>query len=180
MRHLLFNILYIGILIFTIPGCKKNFVISEKQVILFQYDYVNFAWGYQQHGFVIDNEGDVLIYHNPEAWNYPDKEFILTEKQVTDNLEKCTDSGKKIPKDELRKYSGFISNIASSKITAPKNQGADQGSIEFLCYQFSESTGTYKGTLIKMEGDVTCENLNFYSKKVTAWMREIYNSIPHN
>jgi hypothetical protein len=31
-----------------------------------------------------------------------------------------------------------------------------------------------------MEGDFTCENLNFYSKKVAAWMREINNSLTEN
>ena len=89
-------------------------------------------------------------------------------------------SDKLIETEELRKYSGFIPNIVSSKVTAPKNQNADAGSTKFICYQFSESTGTYKGTLIKMEGDITCENLNFYSKKVAAWLREIHGIISYN
>jgi hypothetical protein len=163
-----------------ITGCKKNYVISDKQAVLFQFEYVNYAWGYQHNGFVIDNEGNVLTYINPEDWNFPDKDFCLSENQVAENIISCIQSGKKISKEELQKYTNYIKNIASSKVTALKNEGADAGSSEFICYQFSESNGTYKGYLIKLEGDFTCENLNFYSKKVVAWMRDIGNSITDN
>ncbi len=155
-------------------------MISEKQAILFQYDYVNNAWGDQHYGFIIDNEGNVLTYNNPMDWHFPDKEFFLTEDQVTENLRKCSHSGIKIQKEELKKYSNFISNISSSKVTALKNVGADAGTTEFICFQFSESDGSYKGYLIKMEGDFTCENLNFYSKKVITWMKDINITIPRN
>jgi hypothetical protein len=53
----------------------------------------------------------------------------------------------------------------------------DAGKTEFVCYQFSESTGTYQGYLIKLEGDYTSENLNFYSRKVASWLREISEAI---
>jgi hypothetical protein len=99
---------------------------------------------------------------------------------VADNLNKCVPNSKKIPVEELQKYAQYIKNIASSKVTAIKNVGADAGSIEYICYQYSENTGVYIGSLIKMEGDFTCENLNFYSKKVVAWMRGINDSLVRN
>jgi len=167
------NIILILSLILLISGCKKNYVISKKQVILFQYEYINYAWGYQHNGFLIDTAGNVLIYNNPEGWNFPDKDFGLSEIQMRENIDSCSQSGKKIPKEELKKYSGYINNIALSKITAMKNIAADAGTTEFICYQFSENTGMYKGFLIKREGDFTCENLNFFSKKVASWMKEI-------
>ena len=182
MKRLLLNIaaLTLGVLIFMTSGCRKDYTISEKQVILFQYDYVNYAWGYQQQGFIIDNEGNVLVYNNPDEWNISEKDYILTEEQVSENLEKCIHSGKKIARETLLKYSGFIPNIASSKVSAPKNVGADAGTTSFICYQYNESTGTYKGYLIRMEGDFTSENLNFYSKKITVWMKDINSGIPSN
>ena len=174
------KIILITLLVLFITGCKKNYVISDKQAILFQLEYINYAWGYQHNGFIIDNEGNVLTYSNPEDWNFPDNDFSLSESQVADNIGNCIQSGKKIPKEELQKYTNYIKNIASSKVTAIKNVAADAGSLEFICYQFSESTGMYKGYLIKMEGDFTCENLNFYSKKVAAWMKDINNNLTGN
>ena len=174
------KIILITLLVLFITGCKKNYVISDKQAILFQLDYVNYAWGYQHHGFIIDNKGNILTYNNPEEWNFPDNNLVLNEIQVAENISKCIQTGKKISKEELQKYTNYIENIASSKVTALKNVAADAGSLEYVCYQFSESTGTYKGYLIKMEGDFTCENLNFYSKKLAAWMRYINNSMTKN
>jgi hypothetical protein len=159
-------------------GCKKNITISDRQAILFEFEYVNYAFTYQHYGFLIDSEGNVLSYNNPEGWNFPDRELRITENQVAANLSMCTRTDIRIPKSELQKYSNHIKNIASSKISAPKNVAEDTGSSEYICYQYSESTGLYKGTIIKMEGDFTCENLNFFSKKVAEWMKNINNSIP--
>jgi hypothetical protein len=177
MKQLLKGIILITLIILFITGCKKNYIISNKQVILFQFEYINYAWGFQHTGFFVDNEGNILTYNNPENWNFTDNDFKISDSQVAENISKCVQTGKKIPKDELHKYSNFINNIASSKVTALKNVAADAGSLKYICYQFSESTGTYKGSLIKMEGDFTCENLNFYSKKVVIWMRDINNAL---
>lgn len=180
MKFIQVKIILIFLFVLFTTGCKKNYIISEKQEILFQFEYVNYAWGHHHSGFIIDNYGNVLTYNNPENWNFPDKDFVISANKVGDNLSKCRQSGKKISKEELQKYTNYIKNIASSKVTALKNVAADEGSSEFICYQFSESSLTYKSSLIKMEGDFTRENLNFYSKKVVAWMKEINISLPKN
>lgn len=180
MKSIFCKIFLFSLLIITSAGCKKSYVISEKQQILFQYEYVNYAWGYQHKGFIIDNQGRILTYTNPENWNFREKELNLTEAQIAENISKCKDTGKKITYDELHKYSSYIKNIASSQVTALKNVAADAGTSEYTCYQFSESSKDYKGYLIKMEGDFTCENLNFYSKKITLWLKEIEARLPAN
>lgn len=176
MKTLQINIFFVILTAILITGCKKNVSISEKQAILFQVDYVNYAKGYQHNGFFVDNQGNVLTYNNPQNWNFPDKDFNLTDAQVRDNIENCLNSGKKIPAEELRKYSGYIKNISSSKVSALKSAAADAGSLEYICYQFSEKSGTYKGSLIRREGNFKCENLNFFTKKLTAWLKNIYET----
>jgi len=172
-----FKILPLLLLILFFPGCKKSYMISEKQTIIFQYDYINYAWGYQHNGYIIDNEGNILTYNNPEDWNFMDKDMILTDKQVAGNIAKCQASGKKISPDELQKYTSYIKNIASSEVTASKNVAADAGTAEYLCFQYSGSTDSYKGYIIRTEGDFTRNNLNFYSKKVALWMKDINSSL---
>jgi hypothetical protein len=167
------KIILVLMFILFLTGCKKNYVVSEKQTILFQMDYINYTWGYQHNGFLIDNEGNVYTYDNPDDWNFPDNDFSMDETQVAENISKCIKTNQKISKEELQKFSAYIKNIASSKISGMKSVSSDAGSLEYICYLFSESTGRYKGTLIKMEGDFTCENLNFFSKKVASWMRDV-------
>ena len=131
MKTFLVKIFFFLFTILLITGCKKNIVISEKQTILFQVEYINYAWGYLHTGFIIDSEGNVLTYKNPQNWNFPDKDFSITQNQVKENISKCTNSGKKIPKDELQKYANYIKNISSSKVTALKNVAADAGSLQY-------------------------------------------------
>lgn len=158
-------------------GCKKVHMVSQGQKILFQQEYVNYAWGYQHNGFIIDSEGNVLTFDKPDKWNWPDKNNMLSETQVNENISLCTSTGKKIPKAELQKYVNYIKYISSSKVTAPRHVGADMGSLVYSCYQFLESSSTYKAATIKMEGDFECENLNFYSKRVVVWMKDIFLNI---
>ena len=180
MKSLPKKIAKITLLCLLFTGCKKNYVISNKQALLFQYDYINYAWGYKHNGFIIDSEGNVLKYNNPENWNFHESDSTLSEAQISENIMMCTRTGIKISDEELHKYSSHIKNIASSKVTALKNVAADAGSAEYLCYQFSEKTKTYSCYIIKMEGNFRCENLNFYSKKVVEWMKDINIRISGN
>jgi hypothetical protein len=177
MKSVLKKVITIVLWVLVFTGCKKTYVISDKQFLLFQYEYINYAWGYQHNGFIVDNHGNVLTFNNPENWNFQDNDHYLTEEQAFENIGKCTPTGIKIPEEEIHKYSGYIKNIASSKVTALKNVAADAGSKEYVCFQFSENTKTYQGVLIKMEGDFSCENLNFFSKKVITWMKDINDRI---
>lgn len=165
------------LLIVFLSGCRKSYVLNEKQHVLFQYDYINFAWGYIHEGFYIDDKGKILEYYNPEGWNFHKGDFNLTETQLAENLSKCTVSERSIDKAELAKFSSYIHNLASSKVTAPKNEANDAGSAIYLCYTYNEQGGIYKGTMIRMEGDSSCENLNFFSRKVSMWMKEINSGL---
>jgi hypothetical protein len=166
------------LLALIMTGCRKNHVISERQMILFQLDHVNYTISYQHNGFFIDNDGNVLTYDNPEKWNYPDRELRISAGQIAENLALCTHSGIKIPKEDLLKYSGHIKNIVATKVTAMKNASDNAGSTEYICYQFSDNTQMYKGAILRTEGNFTCENLNFFSKRVAGWMKTISSRIP--
>jgi hypothetical protein len=180
MKTTILKVILFSAFILVLAGCKKSNVISERQKILFQFEYVNYAWGYRHTGFIIDSQGNVLTYENPENWNFLDDNHSISGNMVSENLKKCSPSGIKITPEELQKYAGYIKNIASTKISALKNVAADAGSYEYFCFQYSETTESYKGYLIKMEGDFTCENLNFYSKKVAAWMKDINSNFIKN
>ncbi len=165
------SLIILALLTFT--GCRKDNGMSSKQIILFQYDYYKNSGDPAHNGFFIDNKGNVMTYNNPENWNNQDE---LTEEQVMENMRKCTLSPVKIADEELSRHIKYITNLASSKVSARRSVSAGTGTARFLCYEYSETTGTYKTFLIKMEGEYTCENLNFYSKKTASWLRDVGNA----
>lgn len=167
-KNILLSTLIITSLIFS-AACRKERAISNKQLVLFQYDFLNQADTLMHNGFFIDYKGDLLKYDNPPKWNAGDE---LTEEQLIQNIHICQQTGRKIPEEELHKYRNLIVNLVSSKVTAKRHASSGAGTARYICYQYSESRNSYIAHIIKMEGDTTCENLNFYSKKVAAWIRE--------
>ncbi|MFH0843820.1 MAG: hypothetical protein V1903_14540 [Bacteroidota bacterium] len=161
--------------IFSVSGCKKrDLTAGSEQKILFQYDYTN---GSQHSGYLIDNEGNVFTYNDPSFWNMPDNDLELSQEQLTENTGNSVFSGVKIPEDELSRYAKVIEFIASSKVSGPGKNITGKGTAQYICYQFDENSQRYRGHLIRSEGNVTRENLNFHSKRITQWMKEIGTSV---
>ena len=170
VRSVPFNHRLLLLLIILFSGCQKDNAVNEDQKILFQYSYTNWAWVPNNQGLLITGDGSVLLYDNPEKWNFPDSQNELTQAQVEENLSYCTPTRLKIPQGELQKYAKFINNFASSKVSAPVSRGADMGAFSYLCFQFSKSSNNYKTVTIRVRGDWEYENLNYFSKKTVDWL----------
>jgi hypothetical protein len=165
------------LLTLSFSGCRKTQPVNSSQALLFQFEFVNYAMNYEHKGFMIDNEGNVLSYNNPEAWNFPDRNLNISANQVAENLSLCITTGIKVPAVELRKFAYHIPNIAASRVSALRSAADNAGSAEYICWQYNENNSTYKGSIIRMEGNFTCENMNFYSRRIAEWMKEINNQI---
>ncbi len=169
MKRPVINFTIAFLVILLVTGCKKSDFTTINQMILFQYDHIR---GTNHQGFIIDSEGNVFTYNN-DGVNFPNNDLEISQDKADEYIGKYEFSGRKIASEELYKYARYIEYIALSKVTAPHDTKDGSGTIRFICYQFDESTGMYSGHLIKMEGDRTRENLNFHSRKVTSWLREI-------
>ncbi len=177
MRSLL-HIAYIVLLAVVLSaGCKKNNVSNEESIILFQYEFLDISPAYNHYGFFIDREGNIITYRNPDDWHFAGNDLVFTEDQLTGNLKKSFYTGIKVPDEELARYEKYIRYLALSKVSAPRITGSEEGTARFICYEFSANTGNYRGTVIKTEGAVSSENLNFYSKRIASWLKDINNSI---
>jgi len=160
-------------------SCKKIHVVSEGQKIFFQYEYVNYSSDFRHYGFIIDHEGNILTFNKPEKWNFPGPDKILSQAEIEENISSCIPTGKKIPETELKKFVNYIQNIAASKVSAPRtrHRASKAGTLSYYCFLYSESKAEYKVITVKTEGEVECENLNFFSRRVIEWMRDINRSL---
>ena len=164
--------LYIALfVVLVMTGCKKRDFSSERQqMILFQYDYRSSSHHY---GYYIDSEGNVYTYNDPEEWNMPDNDLEISQELISENSGNTVYSGIKISEDELSRYAKVIDYIASSKVTAPGKNANSEGTVQYICYRFNGNYQKYKGCLVRSEGRITRENLNFHAKRITQWMDEI-------
>ncbi|HEX2921916.1 MAG TPA: hypothetical protein VHO50_12210 [Bacteroidales bacterium] len=158
-----------------IAGCKKSYITTTEQEILFQMDVICYEPDFNHYGYIIDAKGNILSYNNPEGWHFPNSNLNITSDQIAENINRCKLAGR-LPKDEIKKFSSYIENISSTKLSGLKKQYKEKRTVQYFCYKYSESTLVYKGYIIKTEGNYAGENLNFYSKKVVSWMKDIYSN----
>lgn len=168
-------ILVFAILMLALAGCRKTLNINHEQKIFFQMDHTDFSPEYQHYGLMVDSKGNILTYNNPPEWNFPLNDMVLTEEQVEQNISMCNVSGK-IDIADVARFASYIGKISSSKVTALKDTGSDTGSTHYICYEYGEDL-KYHGSIMKMEGDLSCENLNFYTKKVVLWMKDLEKNL---
>lgn len=169
------SVCILGILLHS--GCKKTSIGNDDRIILFQYEYLSVTPGTDHNGFFIDRDGNIITFRNPSDWHFAGNDLVLTDDQLDENLKQCSYSGIRVPEEELDRYEKYIRYLAFSKVSAPRNTGAENGTSRFLCYEYSPNTGTYRGTIIKTEGAVSSENLNFYSKRIASWLKKINSTI---
>jgi len=160
-------------------SCEKNeTVIPSSQKILFEYYYVNYAWGYSHYGFFIDNEGRILDYsqqggYNDNDWNFPDDQGSISEQALMENLQKTTIRDTSIDKETLKKYSDRIYLVKDDDYTEYQNM-YDYGSLACVCYQYDENTKIYKRILLSEDGDWVRINKNKYAAQISDWLKSIH------
>src|SRR5215468_5400433 len=79
-------------------------------------EYVNFAWGYQRHGVVLDGEGHVWAYEFkgsptslPNPWQPRDLD-ALTEDELRVRYNGAVDTGKHADPSDIARHLATIAN----------------------------------------------------------------------
>jgi len=163
------------IIIMTFTGCKTEYPNFNRK-ILFEKHYVNWAWGYQNKGFLVDSLGFVNAFDLSKdsiKWNEPDKDGYIGIVEMNENLSYCDSVICQIDADTLAHYTDKILAASKGKISEPVNQMADAGSITYSAFIFDEKTNQYKKILIKTWGDWSVDNSAPEAKEIYQWMMRI-------
>ena len=72
------------LLLVGLTGCEKEgdngYEAPGDQPVLFEYRYVNHAWGYSENGWLIDSKGNMKSYDLPKDFNLPDSSGYITRR----------------------------------------------------------------------------------------------------
>ena len=160
-------------------GCRKEKYLTtpiETKGILFQYEYLNYAWGYSHQGYLIDSAGYVHGYKLPVKWNFPDSTRFLSLSQMNENLSQTDTVFFQVPKTELEIYKSKIQSAAKGLLTKPVNEMYDAGSSSFYGFIYDSNAKKYKRFLINQTGDWEIENQSEAAKTIYNWLLSINNS----
>jgi hypothetical protein len=170
-----------GIMIFSLTRCEKNeddpYIPDNNQRIIFQCEYINYAWGYQHVGWIIDSSGSVYCYNNPEVWYYTDSLGLINSTEMDSNLLRTDSICYKIDKVELTSKIALIKKASKGNISEQVNEMFDAGATTFYTYIYDEETKSYKQILLKQTGDWRIDNTSTEAVELYEWLSKLFNQI---
>lgn len=175
-RSMLFSIILVVTV--SLSGClKKNCGCDpdkkRQPPVLFQYEYVNYAWGYRHHGFLIDVDGNVNGFRQPEKWIFPDSSGLMSESELEYNLAQCDTVCGKADTDDLEHKYNKIAEIRLGKIVNHGLVMADAGTGVLSAWYWNDGAGKFEQVFLVSNGDVFKENIHHDVQPVVDWLKKI-------
>lgn len=171
------KLFFIIIISFLIISCKKDDSVtiqcSLSFGIVFQHEYINYAWGYQHHGWVIDSSGYIRSFSMPHIWHFPDTNGILTRNEMHENMLQLDSTHNRVNHDTLLKYFKLLIKAQNGKISEPRNEMYDAGVAEYAGFLYDTSTDKYKKVFIQQWGDFCTENESEEAKQIYSWLLRV-------
>jgi len=155
-------------LILLLTGCEK--ITEHDRTVLFEIQYINWAWGYQHSGSIIDAAGNVREFNLPSTWNFPDSEGYISEAGMEENLEQLGEKSCTVSKVEMEKYSDKLIHAQAGKLTTPEHQMCDFGSVSYSGYIYEPGNHRYRYVLIRQTGDFYVENKSSEASDIFEWL----------
>jgi hypothetical protein len=166
------RILFFTLIVLLLFGCNKEKYDSIPHGY-YTVEYMNFAWGFQHTGWIIDSEGNVMSFDLPSNWNREDSLGYISEADLIDNLSQCNEKIDKVTSRRLYLNNKLIDGAANGTFSERENTSNDAGGMEFSCYQFDQELNLYKKVTLNVEGDWSYHNESEEAEKITKWMKKI-------
>lgn len=148
-------------------------------------EYVNYAWGYQRRGLVIDAKGKVLQHDvRPDGkapvgrW-MPADAARMTEQDLAARYEGARETMRSVPVAEIAEHLPLIAEAARTKPGEARTTAADMGLWTTYCLLRDASSGTYAQVMLDERGDMTSFNPSPAARKLSAWVNRV-TSPPDN
>lgn len=163
-----------SMLLITACSDDDNQIVFEKNQVLFQYQYINYAWVYQRDGWYIDANSKVWSFDKPQTWNEINSDTkLIEESKLSENLLNCSVSSLIVDSVQLLKYTKMINSAAKGTLTTPVSVMADYGIHKFVAYQYNPQSKTYKEILIYQWGDLEIKNQSEEAEKIRLWLESL-------
>lgn len=181
MKHT--NVILWSLLIFGLLSCEnkdisKNEVFpNSNQLILFQVEHTNYAWGYTHSGILIDSAGNVGYFNNPKNWHSMDTSGYISESEMNDNISKIDTFYINVDKNILLKNFNLVHYAAEGEITKPDMSGADMGETVYSAFSYDPVSKNYKHVLINQSGDWSIFNKSPEANQILNWLKSTYQTV---
>ncbi len=167
------TIILLLILTTIISSCKKEDLESIDQPVLFEFEYINYAWVHTHRGWMIDDEGYVKGFNLPENWNTPDEDNRINKADLIENLSSTDTVFMKADEVKLLQHFGERLEMKGAVMDTSETFMADAGIGALYVYLWDKENDEYERVLLASKGDISVTNMSPEAKSAVMWLIEI-------
>ncbi|PSK83156.1 hypothetical protein [Prolixibacter denitrificans] len=158
-----------------VPSDNPRYALRQK--VLFQFEYVNYAWGFQHRGWLINSSGELHCYNLPDNWNFPDSTGTISATDMEQNLQNTDSICYQINPEVLKAKFLLLPLAAKGPLSDPVSEMADAGSAVYAGYILDQSTNRYERILLQQLGDIRIENRSQQAHELYEWLQSVNQEI---
>lgn len=161
--------------LFLLVACTKedDSYSGDPDTLVFQSEYINYAWGYNHSGWMMDNSGTAKRFLKKAPWVFPDSLGYISEVDMKKNLGACDSVIAKVDKKEFTQNAEKALTCKNGPMTKARMTMADAGESILAFYLYEPANKRYKRVILSMVGDWSQENLAPNAAVVTEWMKGV-------
>jgi len=181
MKNITFLLTLSIIILFS--ACDKSTGVLkisdlDDHPVYFQFEYINFAWGYSHHGFFIDGEGNVMRYEQPMldsniVWTRIVEGDLYSETELKDNYAHATNLLTTVDLKDLLKQVNQIPDINLTNLSEPEGQSFDGGTFTLYAFLWDKEENKYQRILLEARGDIAQKNQSPTAESIVDWLLEV-------
>ena len=172
------------IMLFLTPLFAVSCLESQYEVIVsradcyFQYEYVNYAWGFNHYGFTITPTGEMYTFDKTTPWVFAENNQ-LSLAALRNNIKASVKKDTLIGFTELDYSQHLVLLAMAGKMSDTIRRGADMG--ETICKIIvpdpTYHPAGYREVILSQTGDTEFHNLAPQAALLAAWLTGIWQGI---
>ena len=170
-------IAFLLLLPFFQASCEKEQIENSPVDGYFQFEYVNYAWGFNHSGFTITPKGEVFSFSKTTPWIFAENEVISFES-FQKNLAASFKIDTIISNTELDLYKKLAASALSGNLSDSLQVGADMGAT--ICKMIipdNDNKSNYREYILTQTGDWEKHNLAPEAATIANWLTKLNNEL---
>ena len=161
----------IALILFAAACGSINEPVARGGTVLFEIEYVNYAWVPTWKGYYIDSGGSVFSYDRStvKSTYSPDKtEF--THDELMQKLSSNRSHVRELAINDVLGKFDLIVPAARGSLTTPRERCADAGLLTYRAYRYDFSKERFVQVMLYQQGDRAQANLSAEGKQLFEWL----------
>lgn len=156
-------------------SCTEPLASPEHGAVLFEVEYVNFAWGRSWHGFVVESDGKVYAYDLSDTSQWPpaEEEDHVPAPELEAKYAHQRRLVTAVSATEAASRYARVGDALAGTLTPPQGFCADAGTVRYSALLYDASTQTYRRLLLHQAGDIARTNTSPAARELYRWLAEV-------